>query len=123
MRLPFPESPVPRSRAKRAWQRSRSAAARNRSKAWPNSSSRRNSGWSEWSGCTRSPTLVVEAEVHGGRVFVEVGVAVLQLLELAVDLAQLLVDLGQLARPQPQLAFGPDLLGDVGEMAAQVGDA
>ena len=45
--------------------------------------------------------LQVEAEVHGRRVFIEVGVSILELFELAIDLAQLLVDLGQLERSQP----------------------
>ncbi len=65
--------------------------------------------------------LGVEAEVHGGGVFIEVGISILELLELAVDLSQLLVDLSQLLRPELELALGSDLVGDVGEMAAQDG--
>ena len=66
--------------------------------------------------------LQVEAEIHGRRIFVEVAVAILELLELAVDPPQLLVDLGQLERAQPELALGADLVGDVGEMAAEMRD-
>ena len=66
------------------------------------------------------PAVCVEAEVHRRRVLIEVAVAVLQLLELAVDLPELVVDLGQLAGPEPQFALGPDLGGDVGDVAAEV---
>ena len=42
---------------------------------------------------SEEPAPIVEAEVHRRGVLVEVAVAVLELLELAVDLPELLVDL------------------------------
>ncbi len=42
-------------------------------------------------------TSGIEAVIHRGRVLVEIAVAILQFLELAVDPAKLFVDLGQFA--------------------------
>ncbi len=56
------------------------------------------------------PPLVVEREVHRRRIVVEVAVPVLQLLELAIDVAELLVDLRELTGPQPEFARSARIL-------------
>ena len=64
----------------------------------------------------------VDGQVHRRGVLVEVAVAVLQLLQLAVGPAELVVGLDQLLGPPAQLGLVAELGRDVGEVASEVED-
>ena len=74
--------------------------------------------------CIRGTGPDVEAEVHRRGVLVEVAVPVLQLLELAIGAAEVRSLTWVSSRVRSlQLALVADLGGDVGEVAAEVGDS